>query len=88
MKQTQFLDVIDRDEAEQRWHAVIDRLPVQELSNVTSSNRKREAATIAFFLRNRFSDRVFYLTDRERSVTFDDIPNVYRFVARSQSFAK
>lgn len=28
MRQTQFLDVIDRDEAEQRWHEVIDRVPV------------------------------------------------------------
>jgi putative molybdopterin biosynthesis protein len=28
VKQTQFLDVIDRDEAEQRWNAVIDRQPV------------------------------------------------------------
>ncbi len=28
MKQTQFLDVIDRDEAERRWHEVIDLVPV------------------------------------------------------------
>ena len=28
MKQTQFLDVIDRDEAERRWHEVIDFAPV------------------------------------------------------------
>ena len=28
MKQTQFLDVIDRDEAERRWHEVIDLAPV------------------------------------------------------------
>ncbi len=28
MRQTQFLDVIDRDEAEQRWHERIDRAPV------------------------------------------------------------
>jgi len=28
VRQTQFLDVIDRDEAEQRWHDVIDRAPV------------------------------------------------------------
>ncbi len=28
MKQTQFLDVIDRDEAERRWYEVIDRAPL------------------------------------------------------------
>ncbi len=28
MKQTQFLDVIDRDEARRRWHEVIDAVPV------------------------------------------------------------
>jgi len=28
MKQTQFLDVIDRDEAQRRWHEVIERAPI------------------------------------------------------------
>jgi putative molybdopterin biosynthesis protein len=44
MKQDQFLDVIDRDEAERRFHAVLDRRPLDPEEVVLSAALQRVLA--------------------------------------------
>ena len=71
MKQTQFLEVLDRDEAEQRWRAVIDASPAgaevvpleQLLGRVLAEDVRAEVVEPTRFPRGRG----FELLDRHQT---------------------